>query len=135
MCLSQVADFGMSRIYTDVKHTATQGTITHMPPQLMRHSQLHVSADVWAFGVLLCEMYSGHRAWLGISYTQVMQAVAYEQRGPEWPSEAPHQLMASAFQLFLDCVSMVLPVARCIACYDGFSPCSGSVFMQEIVSA
>ena len=82
----QVADFGMSRIYSDPKQTATQGTITHMPPELVRKGLMHKSADVWAFGVLLWEMYAGQRAWAGMSYTQVMQAVGYEQTGPESPT-------------------------------------------------
>ena len=87
-----MADFGLSRIYSDPKQTATQGTITHMPPELVRKGVTHKSADVWAFGVLLWEMYSGQRAWAGMSYTQVMQAVGYEQRGPEWPDQAPNAL-------------------------------------------
>jgi len=37
----QVADFGMSRIHTETKVTAAQGTITHMPPELIRHGRLH----------------------------------------------------------------------------------------------
>ncbi|DBA75652.1 hypothetical protein WJX79_010067 [Trebouxia sp. C0005] len=90
----KVADFGLSRIYSDPKQTATQGTITHMPPELVRKGVMHKSADVWAFGVLLWEMYSGQRAWAGMSYTQVMQAVGYEQRGPEWPDQAPTALKA-----------------------------------------
>lgn len=90
----KVADFGLSRIYSDPKQTATQGTITHMPPELVRKGVTHKSADVWAFGVLLWEMYSGQRAWAGMSYTQVMQAVGYEQRGPEWPDQAPTALKA-----------------------------------------
>ncbi len=90
-----MADFGLSRIYSDPKQTATQGTITHMPPELVRKGVTHKSADVWAFGVLLWEMYSGQRAWAGMSYTQVMQAVGYEQRGPEWPDQAPTSLKVS----------------------------------------
>ena len=54
------------------------------------------SADVWAFGVLLWEMYIGHRAWLSLSYTQVKQAIGHEQRGPEWPTDAPTELAVSA---------------------------------------
>ncbi|DBA84846.1 TPA: hypothetical protein ACH3X1_005872 [Trebouxia sp. C0004] len=92
----KVADFGMSRIQEDSKQTAGQGTLTHMPPELIRHAQLHRSADVWAFGILLWEMYSGRRAWLGLSYKQVMQAVGYEQRAPDWPADAPPELAAAA---------------------------------------
>jgi len=51
---------------------------------------------VWAFGILVWEMYSGRRAWLGLSYTQVMQAVGYEQRAPDWPADAPPELAVSA---------------------------------------
>ena len=87
-----MADFGLSRIYSDPKATATQGTITHMPPELVRKGLMHKSADVWSFGVLLWEMYSGQRAWAGMSYTQVMQAVGYEQRGPEWAQTTPTAL-------------------------------------------
>lgn len=88
----------MSRIHHDPKQTATQGTITHMPPELVRKGLLHKSADVWAFGVLLWEMFSGQRAWAGLSYTQVMQAVGYEQRGPEWPASAPPALAVRPWQ-------------------------------------
>lgn len=90
----KVADFGMSRIHSDTKQTASQGTITHMPPELIRKGVMHRSADVWAFGVLMWEMYSGQRAWIGMSYTQVMQAIGYEQRSPEWPADAPADLAA-----------------------------------------
>lgn len=85
----------MSRIQSDAKQTASQGTITHMPPELIRKGELHRSADVWSFGVLLWEMYSGQRVWQGLSYTQVMQAIGYEQRSPEWPHQAPPQLAVS----------------------------------------
>ena len=82
----------MSRIYSDLEHETTQGTITHMPPELISTNRVHRSADVWSFGVLLWEMYSGQRAWGGMSYKQLMQAIGCDKRRPQWPSNAPQEL-------------------------------------------
>lgn len=58
--IMQVADFGLSRqAECDSVDTDTYGTVTHMPPELLMEGKLTKSADVYAFGVLLWEMYSG----------------------------------------------------------------------------
>ena len=36
-----------------------------MPPELLRDGQLSKAADVYAFGVLLWEMYVAERPWAG----------------------------------------------------------------------
>ena len=43
----QVADFGISRMTGTVHHTESYGTITHMPPELLRDGVLTSSTDVW----------------------------------------------------------------------------------------
>ena len=82
----------MSRMHSDIKQTAAQGTISHMPPELIREGRMHKSTDVWSYGVLLWEMYSGQRAWSGLPYTQLMQAVGYEKKSLQWPDTAPADL-------------------------------------------
>ena len=67
-----------------------------MSPELLCGGQLHRPADVWAFGVLLLEMYTGRTAWLGMPYRQVWQAIAEEHRSPKWPAHAAPQLAASS---------------------------------------
>ena len=56
----QVADFGLSRqASSSTVDTDTYGTVTHMPPERLMEGKLTKSADVYAFGVLLWEMYTG----------------------------------------------------------------------------
>lgn len=60
----QVADFGLSRQASSTTvDTDTYGTVTHMPPELLMEGKLTKSADVYAFGVLLWEMYTGMGAF------------------------------------------------------------------------
>lgn len=59
-----MSDFGLSRVLsnnrTQIK-TQTFGTVTHMPPELLSKGILAPSADVFAMGVLMWEVYSADR--------------------------------------------------------------------------
>lgn len=60
LAVVQIADFGLSRhASATTMDTETYGTVTHMPPELLMDGKLTKSADVYAFGVLLWEMYTG----------------------------------------------------------------------------
>jgi serine/threonine protein kinase len=69
----QLADFGLSRIIdletrTHVS-TNTFGTITYMPPELLTLGHLTKAADVYSFGIIMAELYSGQvNASLAICY-------------------------------------------------------------------
>jgi serine/threonine protein kinase len=86
----KVCDFGMSR-YTHghALPTKDMGTITHMPPELLRleDPKLVPEADVWAFGVIGWEAYHGKRCYCGKSVRQVVVAVVCRKplpwKGPE----------------------------------------------------
>ena len=91
----QVADFGMSRVRSSSNNmpAAGQGTVTHMPPELLREGLKHRSTDVWSFGVLLWEMYHGQRCWHGKSHEQLIQAIGHDQQTLQWPTGGPAALM------------------------------------------
>lgn len=79
--ICKVSDFGLSRILEDDNENITTdqlGTVTHMPPELLRlgQSKLSVSADVYAFGVLMWEVYMRKVPWAGLTKAQVIIQVA-----------------------------------------------------------
>ncbi len=66
------------------------GTAAYMPPEQARGKPVDKRADIWAFGVLLFEMLTGHRAFVGETVTDVLAAVV--KNDPDWrllPAETP----------------------------------------------
>ncbi len=62
----KVADFGLSRaINADTQHTATGGvligTVSYLSPELVVNGRADARADVYAVGILLYEMLTGHK--------------------------------------------------------------------------
>jgi len=87
-----VTDFGQSRVSNDDVSTRTTGTVSHMPPELLMDGLLTTAADVYAFGVLLWEMYCGQRAWAGSNMAQIIFKVTIRGECLVLPPEAPEEL-------------------------------------------
>lgn len=87
---AKVSDFGLSRMVNGVVQTGTTGTPTHMPPELLADGDLSKGTDVYAFGVIMWEVYHGKRAWAGMHPMQVLFRVAVQKHPLDFPNDV-HQ--------------------------------------------
>lgn len=68
------------------------GTPAYMSPEQARGKPVDRRADIWAFGILLAEMLTGHGMYPGETISEVLAAVIMTE--PEIPESAPPQLRA-----------------------------------------
>lgn len=61
------------------------------PPELIIDGLLTKAGDVYAFGVVLWELYMGTRAWEGLKTSEVLNHVA-SKRSLVFPPSTPHRL-------------------------------------------
>ncbi|EFJ43286.1 hypothetical protein VOLCADRAFT_96512 [Volvox carteri f. nagariensis] len=95
--VAKVADFGLSRtldVRSKIK-TRTYGTISHMPPECLisgiisKASAGGEATDVFAFGVLLWQMYTGLRPWAGMNHGQIIYNVGMKNVQLLFPPGTP----------------------------------------------
>jgi Tol biopolymer transport system component len=101
----KILDFGLAKLRThqfgDIdKDAPTQkritdpgvimGTVGYMSPEQVRGQETDHRSDIFAFGVILYEMLTGHRAFRGESAIEVMNAILKEEP-PEF-SETKEQI-------------------------------------------
>ena len=80
--MAKVADFGLAKVWTDAGLTApgaTAGTAGYMAPEQIAGDDVGPPADVWALGVVLCEMLLGRRPFRGDSYGAISHAVLHDE--------------------------------------------------------
>jgi len=97
--IAKVSDFGMSaRLKPEETHVSNvhSGTVTHMAPEVLLAGKLSKAADVYAFGILLFEMFSAKRAFEGMSMQQVIQEVGNKGARPRFPPEVPVRVVELA---------------------------------------
>lgn len=97
--IALVSDFGLSRGAAN-KKTNTIGTISYMPPETLTCGIVGQPGDVYAFGVLLWEMYQGRKAWAGCHMAQIIFFVSIQEKKLELPGDAP-QVLKSLINLCL----------------------------------
>jgi eukaryotic-like serine/threonine-protein kinase len=83
----KILDFGIAKLSGQAGPTrrgASLGTPAYMAPEQTRGDEVDARADVWSLGVVLYEMLTGRRPFLGGSDAALVYAVLHEE--PEPPS-------------------------------------------------
>jgi serine/threonine protein kinase len=89
---AKVNDFGLAAVMGGadaVRRSCRLGTVTHMPPEVVQHGTLSKATDVWSFGMILLEMLTGQRAWMGLHYGQIIRQVGEGHLPMSIPSDIP----------------------------------------------
>jgi serine/threonine protein kinase len=76
--IAKLADFGLARVAQEGSmSTRHYGTVSHMPPELLADGVLSLATDIYSFGVILWEMYTGVRAFCGQPQEAIVDAVCH----------------------------------------------------------
>ncbi|GIL97177.1 hypothetical protein Vretimale_2919 [Volvox reticuliferus] len=99
--VAKVADFGLSthvdeRLETHVSALTAQGTLTHMAPELLLYGHISRHQDTYAFGIMMYELFTGGRAYRGVTRTLLPHQVALRGLRPVFPPHTPPDYQALA---------------------------------------
>jgi len=121
----KVADFGLAKaISTDTQHTATGGvligTVSYLAPELVVDGRADARADVYAAGVVLYELLTGHKPHEGESPIQV----AYKHVHEDVPAPGAE---VDGLPSYVDAL-----VARATSRDRGLRPADAGVFLHQL---
>ncbi|XP_063784448.1 tyrosine-protein kinase ITK/TSK [Pseudophryne corroboree] len=100
----KVSDFGMTRFVLDDQYTSSAGTkfpIKWSAPEVFRYARYSSKSDVWAFGVLVWEIFSeGKTPFEHLSNSDAVEEISAGLRlfKPKLASEKIYKLMNSCWQ-------------------------------------
>lgn len=63
--------------------------MTHMAPETLMHGQVSRASDVFAYGILLWELYTGEQAYKGVPRALLGHKITKQGMRPEFPVDAP----------------------------------------------
>lgn len=91
----KVCDFGLARFVVDDEYTSSQGSkfpIKWAAPEVLNYTKFSSKSDVWSFGILMWEVYSGGKApYPGMGNVEVVENVVKGER-LDRPRQCPHDV-------------------------------------------
>lgn len=98
----KVSDFGQARQDTTSNTTKSDtGPLKWMSPEAIMDQKYSVKTDAWAFGVTMCELFSGDEPYPGLRAMTVATQVAAGKMTHEIPPNAPSHVRTAIEQCFL----------------------------------
>ncbi|GAX83961.1 hypothetical protein CEUSTIGMA_g11385.t1 [Chlamydomonas eustigma] len=90
----KVSDFGLSRVEDDDTSSSfpfnSCGTAAYVAPEaLICNKKVNSSVDVYAFGILMWEMYTAQRPYGNMKQQQLVEEVVMRGLRPKFPAHAP----------------------------------------------
>ncbi|XP_052793360.1 tyrosine-protein kinase Tec-like isoform X2 [Mya arenaria] len=99
----KVADFGLARYVIDDEYTSSTGTkfpVKWAPPEVLSFTRFSSKSDVWAFGVLMWEVFTcGDMPYNQMRNAEVVDFVCSSNRRLAKPNGAPEKI----YQVMLEC--------------------------------
>ncbi len=91
---AKICDFGLSRTmtYSVLSVSASLGTPQYMSPEALRAQPLGPKSDVYSYGVLLYEIFTGHIPWERLSLVQIVTRVLVENDRIVIPERIPKSI-------------------------------------------
>ena len=96
----KVSDFGISKVKNQTMTMTCIGTPLYMAPEVLQHSRYSEKADVYSFGIVLVELFTGKPAYAalkdrGVSDGQIIFKMVVEGYRPDLDG-LPHSLQELA---------------------------------------
>ena len=82
---AKILDFGIAKMDTEedlTKPGARLGTLHYMAPEQVRGEESSPATDLWALGVVLYEMLTARRPFIGSNYAAVLHSILKEEPQP-----------------------------------------------------
>ena len=99
----KVADFGLARYVLDDEYTSSQGSkfpVKWAPPEVLNFTRFSSKSDVWAFGVLMWETFTGGQMpYDRMKNVDVVDYVCQSRKRLEQPASCPEKV----YQVMLKC--------------------------------
>lgn len=97
---AKLCDFGMITFFSNwsgsYKSVDAMGTITHMAPEMIQHGHQSTACDIYAFGIMMWEIFNGSIAYETVPQTSIINCVLNEKKRPSFSNNCPDRFVKLA---------------------------------------